>query len=118
MAGFVGLADLLSVTYSHGLPFTEVGALDQTETPSPQENLEVMVRPEDITINPSDVGSGRIISSAFHGAHTLYGIILNSGEHVRSISAYEQQFSMGTRVEVNLSPSYRPKYFKDGYSVT
>ena len=118
VARVVGQADFLSVTYFNGEAYTEMGALCQNPTIPPQQGLEVMVRPHDIIIEQSKDGTGRIISKAFQGAYTVYGIVLNSGESVRSIHNDQQQYRLGTRVRVSLAPSYRINYFKDGRSIS
>lgn len=117
VAQVVGPADFLSVTYYNGEAYTEMGALSQNPPIPPQQGLEVMVRPHDIIIEQSKGGTGRIISTAFQGAYTVYEIILNSGESVRAIHNHQQQYRLGTRVRVSLAPSYRINYFKNGRSI-
>ncbi|MQF70040.1 ABC transporter ATP-binding protein [SAR202 cluster bacterium AD-804-J14_MRT_500m] len=117
VARFVGLADFLSVFFKDGLPWTEAGPLPLNQIPTSQADLEVMVRPEDVRFHLSDMGKGRIISRVFKGPYTMYNIVLDSGESVRSLTSNRLHHTPGTRVDVSLQPQNKVSYFHKGLAV-
>ena len=103
VANFVGTAGFLSATYSEGRLNTAAGTAKRATAPRYTDDLEVMVRPEDVTFEPSDKGQGRLISSAYHGSYTLYTIIMDDGEIVYSMKPTLESYPQGTGVEVMLT---------------
>jgi iron(III) transport system ATP-binding protein len=118
VAQFVGQADFLTVTFRDGIPWTEAGPLIGVEAPASAEDIEVMVRPEDVIFRSSEEGKGRIIARTFQGAYTLYRVLLDSGESVHSMKSHTDGYAVGTRVLVSLEPNLRLTFFKDGKAVT
>ena len=136
VATFIGPADFLpGVVCACGIA-TEIGTLDQQidlsiraenssdeevssneEVDSSGEEVEVMVRPDDIKLIPSPQGHGRIISKTFHGMTLLYQIRLSSGLVLHSIQTHTLDMEEGTRVDVQLDPQHDLICFKDGRSI-
>lgn len=117
VARFVGLADFLAVFLKDGVPWTEAGPLPVTQSPISQPELEVMVRPEDVRFQSSETGKGRIISRVFKGPYTMYSIVLDSGESIRSLTSNHLQHPPGTRVDVSLEIQNKLLYFHQGVAV-
>ena len=117
VAHFVGLADFLSVIFRNGAAWTEAGPLPKDSAPPAQPDLEVMVRPEDVAFRVSETGKGRVIARTFRGAYTMYSIVLDSGESVRSLTSNLQRHPLGTRVEVVLEPKHKVVCFRKGRAV-
>ena len=116
VARFVGVADFLAVTSRDGTLWTEAGPFNAAASGS-REGLEVMVRPDDVTFQPSEEGQGRIISRIYQGAFTLYRIILDSGDTVHSLRPHLEQHDVGTLVKVSLEPGHALVCFRDGKAV-
>ena len=117
VAHFVGVADFLAVNSRDGILCTEAGPLPQTSVSAPQEGLEVMVRPDDVTFQPSESGQGRLISRMYQGAFTLYRILLDSGETVHSFKPNPEMYPIGTRVQVRLEPGHRLICYHEGKAI-
>ena len=105
VAGFVGVADFLSATFADGMLLTEAGLVPQSKAPTPLDDLEVLVRPEDVAFEPMESGQGRLISRRYQGTFSLYRILMDSGETVHSLKPNLKTYAMGTRVQVKLEPS-------------
>ena len=105
VAGFVGVADFLSATFADGMLHTEAGLVPQSKAPTPLNDLEVLVRPEDVAFEPMESGQGRLISGRYQGTFSLYRILMDSGETVHSLKPNLKTYPMGTRVQVKLEPS-------------
>ena len=103
VANFVGIAGFLSATYSEGQLHTAAGAIKRESTPRFSRGLEVMARPEELTFEPNEGGQGRLITSAYHGAYTLYTIIMDNGEIVYCMKPTLELYPEGTSVEVRFA---------------
>ncbi len=105
VAGFVGVADFLSATFADGALHTEAGSVPQSKAPTLLGDLEVLVRPEDVTFEPMESGQGRLISRRYQGTFSLYRILMDSGETVHSLKPNLKTYPMGTRVRLTLEPN-------------
>ena len=103
VARFVGTAGFLAATFSDGRLHTAAGPVERKLPPRYSNDLEVMARPEDLTFEPSEDGQGRLISSAYYGAYTLYTIIMDSGEIVYCMKPTLEFYPEGTSVQVRLT---------------
>jgi iron(III) transport system ATP-binding protein len=101
---FLGLADFLRARSTEKGLQTEIGVVPTEMPVALGTDVDVMVRPDDISIHPADSGKGRITSRVFRGMHYLYNVILPSGAVVHSIQAHTAYFEEGTPVEVSLEP--------------
>ena len=110
-ARFMGLADFLPAHSSNGSLWTELG---QAPLPAdlPSENgVEVMVRPDDVNLSPSEAGGGVIAERSFQGAFYLYRVTLESGSEVHCLEPHTAEYEVGARVEVSLDPGHPPLVF-------
>ena len=103
VANFVGTAGFLSARFSDGCLQTAAGPVKRDSPPRYATDLEVLARPEELTFEPSEDGKGRLISSAYHGAYTLYTIIMDNGEIVYSMKPTREFYPEGTSVEVRFA---------------
>ena len=110
-ASFMGLADFLPAHASNGSLWTEVG-----QAPVPQglpsgDGVEIMVRPDDVNLSPSEEGTGVIVERSFQGAFFLYRVVLASGRVVHCLEPHTSEYEVGARVEVSLDPGHPPLVF-------
>ena len=110
-ARFMGLADFLPAHTSNGLLWTELG-----QTPIPPglrtgDGAEIMVRPDDVNLVPSEEGTGVILERSFQGAFYLYRVALASGSVVHCLEPHTSEYEVGTKVEVSLDPGHPPLVF-------
>lgn len=114
VATFIGQADFIPARVCDCGLSTEVGTLSQRlRLPAGQE-IEVMVRPDDVKLIPSPKGQGRIISKSFQGMAILYQVRLSSGLTLNSIQTHTFDLEEGSRVEVQIDPGHDLVCFKDG----
>ena len=111
VARFMGMADFLPAHSSGDTLCTELG-----ETPVPGglpsgNSLNVMVRPDDVNLRPSEEGSGVIVERSFQGAFYLYRVSLASGDEVHCLEPHTAEYEVGARVEVSLDPGHPPLVF-------
>ena len=98
VAEFVGAADFLSGEVTSAGIVTEIGVFDNVDRLEPGEQVQVMVRPDDITFVPQWDGAGILTRRYFRGSETLYCIRLPSGDRVHSSQPSSATFSTGMRV--------------------
>ncbi len=113
VANFVGTAGFLSAIYSDGRLHTTAGSVKRETPPRFSSLLEVMARPEDLTFEPSANGQGRLINSEYHGAYTLYTVIMDEGEIVYCMKPRLETYPEGTSVEVRFTSDRElPCYYR------
>lgn len=113
VAGFLGTADFLSARATEDGLVTEIGTLRPLEHP-PESAYELMVRPDDVGIRPSETGVGRVESRMFRGTHYLYRLALPSGAVVHSLQHHSAYYQYGQRVEVYLERDQTLTCFAQG----
>ncbi len=111
VARFMGLADFLPAQSSDGTLWTELG-----EAPIPAglpsgNGIDVMVRPDDVNIRPSETGNGVIAERRFQGAFYLYRVSLASGSVVHCLEPHTSEYEVGARVDVSLDTGHPPLVF-------
>ncbi len=78
VAEFIGIADFLPVGYEDGRLRTAVGDVQWTGEP-PGEGAEVLLRPDDMSLTPSENGQGIVMERVFQGPTYLYEVALDNG---------------------------------------
>ena len=104
VAGFMGMADFLPARSSDGALRTELGSAPLPAGLASGDGIDVMVRPDDVAIRPSESGQGVIVESVFQGAFYLYRVALASGGVVHCLESHTAEYLVGTRVDVSLAP--------------
>ena len=106
VAKFMGIADFLPATVQGDVLITELGMVPRPLEASDGAKVEVMVRPDDISIHPEDGGQGRVVERVFQGAHNLYKVELPSGATIHSLRLHYQSYSEGETVSVRIDPGH------------
>ena len=99
-ARFVGLAEFVPAELEDRRVVTELGEFPY-EGSAPAEAVDLLVRPDDIEIEPDGSGDGVIVGREFKGADNLYSIRLPSGRLVRAVQPSEPVYHVGERVKVH-----------------
>jgi iron(III) transport system ATP-binding protein len=102
VADFVGQADFIPGTVSHGLVQTELGEFPDTMECADGTNVVVMIRPDDIHLIPTKGARARVLSRQFHGSENLYTVSLPSGQIVHSSQGSTSVYQAGTAVELRV----------------
>ena len=113
VANFMGPSHFMRATYRNGNLETMLGTVPWNREPPPQD-VEVLVRPDDLSMEPSGSGQGEIVSRIFQGSFYLYEILLGSGEFVQVLQHHTKHFEVGTTVQVNIIAQHRLACFLEG----
>ncbi|MBP0121576.1 MAG: ABC transporter ATP-binding protein [Nitrospiraceae bacterium] len=102
VADFVGQADFIPGTVSHGMVQTELGEFPDTLECQDGTTVVVMIRPDDIHLVPTEGARSRVISRQFRGSENLYTVSLPSGQIVHSSQGSTSIYQVGTAVELRV----------------
>jgi iron(III) transport system ATP-binding protein len=109
VAEFLGAAAFVPGTVAPNGIHTELGVIATTgDTPSfdgacAVKTVDVLVRPDDVTITPSDQGTGVLVDRIFRGSEVHYTIQMPSGLLLPCSCPSATTTPAGTRVEVTIS---------------
>lgn len=102
VADFVGQADFIPGTVSHGMVQTELGEFPDTIGCKDDTVVVVMIRPDDIHLVPTEDARARVLSRQFRGSENLYTVRLPSGQIVHSSQSSTSVYQAGTTVELRV----------------
>ena len=102
VADFVGQADFIPGTVSHGMVQTELGEFPDTIGCKDDTAVVVMIRPDDIHLVPTEGARARVLSRQFRGSENLYTVSLPSGQIVHSSQSSTSVYQAGTTVELRV----------------
>ena len=102
VADFVGQADFIPGTVSHGMVHTELGEFPDTIDSKDGAAVVVMIRPDDIHLVPTEGAHSRVLSRQFHGSENLYTVSLPSGQIVHSSQGSTSVYQVGATVELRV----------------
>jgi iron(III) transport system ATP-binding protein len=106
VADFVGQADFIPGTVSHGMVHTELGEFPDTLECKDGTAVVVMIRPDDIHVVPKEGARSRVLSRQFHGSENLYTVSLPSGQIVHSSESSTSVYQEGAAVELRVSATH------------
>lgn len=113
VAEFIGVANFLPAEYDDGRLKTPAGEVEWPGEPPPS-GAEALLRPDDMTLAPSESGQGVIVERVFLGPAYLYEVALGDGRTVRITQPYARRYDVGMTVEVRIVAERRPACFVDG----
>lgn len=106
VAEFLGGSFFLpAVVTSRGVE-TEIGCAAQGTAWPPGTEVDMLVRPDDLTLRVEPGGAARIESGVFHGDMYVYQVRLASGRSVRCFGPHFEHYAPGTAVTVELTPGH------------
>lgn len=106
VAEFLGISSFLpAIVTPRGIQ-TELGLNPQVETTSPGTPVEVLVRPDDLSLYEDPLGEGRVIRSVFRGMDYLYEVGLPSGRIVQCLGEHTVRHPLGSRVRVEITAGH------------
>jgi len=119
VARFMGMADFLPVEALGTRLVTEAGPARAVPGFEPPEDasLEVMARPDDFVLAPSEEGQGVVIDRVFQGWAYTYDVRLDSGLHIHCQMPHLLTIEVGQRVLVNLRRDHPQMFFCKGAAV-
>ncbi|MBI4202978.1 MAG: ABC transporter ATP-binding protein [Chloroflexi bacterium] len=114
VASFMGTADFLKGAVEGEVVVTELGPVPRPPSVVLEGQVEVMVRPDDVSIVHDGLAEARVVSRVFSGAHYLYKVRLPSGATVHSLMGHSHTIEAGERVSVRLSAGHPLNCYVDG----
>ena len=115
VARFMGVADFLHARVEGDVLATELGLLPCPPEAGPDAEVDVMVRPDDLSIYPDESADARVIGRVFQGAHYLYRVGLPSGTVVHCLRLHYQTYPVGTPVAARIDPGHPLMCFVNGH---
>ena len=106
VATFLGTADMLPARVAGEVLTAEIGVLPFGGDLPVGTEVTLLVRPDDVSIQPDPDGPGRIVEARFQGGSYLYRVRLPSGATIRSLQSHIRRFRIGTPVSVSLEPGH------------
>lgn len=106
VADFIGHGVLLrGYINANGCVETPLGCLhgEHFGSQGVGEVVDVLIRPDDIVINPQGEKEARIISRGFRGSHFLYTAELADGAQVLCMSQSHEQHDIGSQIRLSLA---------------
>ncbi len=103
---FLGAADMLPARVAGEVLTAEIGVLPFSGDLPVGTEVTLLVRPDDISIQPDPDGPGRIVEAQFQGGFYLYRVRLPSGATIRSLQSHIRRFRIGTPVSVSLEQGH------------
>ena len=103
VAAFVGEGVLLPAQVAgEGRVLTELGTLEGHFTRTCREGhpVAVLVRPEDIVLDPQATVTARIVQKHFRGPNILYTLELPSSDKVLALLPNRQNYAPGDRIGI------------------
>jgi len=70
------------------------------------QEVELLVRPDDVMISPDSPIRAEIVKKSFRGAQTLYTLKLSSDELLLSLLPSHEDFELGDQIGVELDPDH------------
>jgi len=101
VARFVGQADFIPGEVRQGIR-TEVGCFRKSSELPEGTKVEMMVRPDEVDLNPAEDGEALITQRRFRGVENLYRLTLRSGTLLHSSQPSTRTFETGSRVKLDI----------------
>lgn len=114
VARFMGVADFLPARIDGDVLVTEMGILPRPTEAVNGSQVQVMVRPDDLTVYRDETSEARITARIFQGSHYVYKVRLPSGTEVHTLMEHYQVFDVGDRVAARLDAGHPLTCFVDG----
>ncbi len=114
VARFMGVADFLDAQVDGDVLVTELGMVPRPLEATAEDRVEVMVRPDDVTIHPDGASQALVVDRVFQGAHYLYRVRLSSGTVIHSLMEHYQTYAVGTPVAARIDSGHALVCFVNG----
>ena len=114
VASFMGVADFLQCNVDGDILATDLGVFERPQGIGHDANMNIMVRPDDISIHSDKSSRSVVIDRVFQGGHYLYRIRLPSGAEVHSLMGHHQFHEVGEAVNVEIDAGHDIVCFVDG----
>jgi ABC-type Fe3+/spermidine/putrescine transport system ATPase subunit len=117
VADFMGETSFLSGTVVAGGIQTSLGVLPQGARKDDNGHVVVLVRPDDVELDPAEHGNAVVTERVFRGMHHRYRVTLDSGESLKCLADHCVSLPAGTRVQVRIRACHALACFAGGVNV-
>ena len=119
VAGFLGDADFIPATLGARTDHvvTELGEAEVNNLLAERARhaaLDLLVRPEDLSIEASEGGNGHVVERVFTGQFYAYRVQLESGRTCRVLASHVTAIEIGARVDVRIAAGHPLPVFPGG----
>jgi len=114
VAEFLGQTGFLPARVIEGGLNTELGPLAQPVDLPPGEEVDLLVRPDDLSLVEDSLGPARVYRRVFQGMHMLYRVRLPSGRKLDVLAPHTLFIEEGAPVRVWLNPGHELAGFWQG----
>jgi iron(III) transport system ATP-binding protein len=113
VAQFLSIPDFLPALMTREGLQTELGIAQPQGAVHlpPGAHVDVLVRPDDLTMHVDPQGRAQVVRSIFRGMDYLYHVALPSGDEIRCLGAHTTCYPPGTPVRVELTPGHALTWF-------
>ena len=115
VAQFMGVADFLEAQLDGDVLVTELGMLPRPPEAAHGASVDVMVRPDDVSIRLDETSKARVVDRVFQGAFYMYRVRLSSGIEIHSLMQHYETFDVGAAVAARVDPGHALMCFVDGH---
>ncbi len=116
VAEFLGLPNFLPAQVTEEGLATEIGIQQQEVQQPVGSTVDVLLRPDDLTLEADPAGTARIARRIFRGMDYLYQVVLPSGRKIQCLGPHTHRYEPGTSVQVKLTPGHALTWFPNGHS--
>jgi iron(III) transport system ATP-binding protein len=113
VAEFVTQGNFLLATYDGKGWKTPIGTLILDQEQPISDHAELMIRQQDIRLEPDEKGTIVVVDRQFLGREHRYTIQTSAGARLRVLSAMKPALEIGTRVKVRVNLSTVRTFFND-----
>lgn len=118
VAEFMGDSDFIRGHVVDGGVETALGVLPQKVSLAAGTSVEVLVRPDDVTIAATENGNARVRARQFVGIANIYHLVLDDGSVVRSWQTHDHVIEENGRVQASISDAHPLPCFYQNELVT
>lgn len=111
VARFLGEASFLPGRLEHNQVFTELGTAPGTPINGASGDVDLLLRPDDLSLIPSEKGNGIIDWVRYEGSSRLYAVSFDNGSHLDGTqlivrTSHENRVEPGDRVRLKITTTH------------
>ena len=115
VAEFIGTSSFLPAWIDEDQLVCEVGSFNAPDKLNiSNQNIEIMIRPSQLSVTPSESGTCKITKKTFQGSFYLYDVVTQSGLEIKCLETYSKDYDLGTSVELHFLENEAPSIFVKG----
>lgn len=109
VANFIGDGVLVKGTMlEENVVITNFGEIrgETINTPNIGKDIDLLLRPDDVTLDMSSSIRGQVVRKAFKGAQTLYTVKIESGEQLMSLLPSHEDYEIDDIIGLKINPDH------------